>query len=142
MKRILSPAFPLFILIALLFSFSGCTEEDDIIDPINDAREAYIDEWLCQETQKSTNNTYTVTIVADPSNSAQVLIKNYMQLGVELSAYAIVTEQSISVPSQKIEGDESWTVNAFGTFTDNNTITWDYYNANQLQLKAVFTRKN
>ncbi len=132
------------ILILLMITglfMSSCTEEDEIIDPTTDARDNFTGTWLCQESTKSTDNTYPVTIVADPSNSAQVLLKNYMQLGVEIEAYAIVTESTITVPTQEIGSGESWTVSAFGTLTGENQIEFSKYNGNQLQLTAVFTRQ-
>ncbi|MBM3435798.1 MAG: hypothetical protein FJY07_06230 [Bacteroidetes bacterium] len=115
----------LYILnLAVLFvlGLQSCTE-DDLINPVDD-RQAFIGTWNVTET--CVKDAYTVTIEADPSNSAQVIINNFWLIGFqEKPPYAIVAGSSITIPNQTMCNDGSNTVSGSGLLK-NGKIEWDY----------------
>jgi hypothetical protein len=109
-------------LIAWLLLMPGCTE-DDIINPVDD-RQAFLGTWNVNETCKK--DAYSVTIEADTSNSAQVIIKNFWLIGYQEKApYAIVAGTYISIPKQFICNDNSTQVSGSGNLKNGN-IEWTY----------------
>ena len=112
--RILIPVF--------LFSILSCSEEDDV-NPSDD-RDVFIGTWNVSET--CIRDSYSVEIVADPSNSAQVLINNFWLIGFQEKApYAIVAGNSIIIPKQYICNNNENEVNGTGIF-DKNKINLTY----------------
>lgn len=84
------------LFIVLLFLFA--CEEDD---PLNfgDDRDAFLGKWNVVES--CSKDAYSVNIVKDPSNSAQVLITNFWNTGnCNEAAYAIVAGESLFIPNQ------------------------------------------
>ena len=89
------------VLIALLLS--SCLEEDtnDLVDD----RDAFLGSW--NVTESCSKDSYSVQIVKDPSNSAQVLINNFWNTGnCGNPPYGIVAGSSIYLPQQEFcDGD-------------------------------------
>lgn len=84
----------------LLFTFS-CELIDDT-DP-DDPRDSFIGNWTVNEVSSLYGTTnYSATIIYDPSNSTQVLIKNFYHFGMEIETFAITTSASITVPEQTV----------------------------------------
>lgn len=84
------------ILVTLTFLIS-CLEEDtnDLVDD----RDAFLGAW--NVTESCSKDSYSVQIVKDPSNSAQVLINNFWNTGnCGNSVYGIVAGSSVYIPNQ------------------------------------------
>ena len=103
--------------------FLSCTEETDVINPQDD-RNAFLGTWNVNET--CNRIPYQVTIIKDPTNSSQVIIKNFWLIGPDEKApYAIVAVSSIVIPQQNICNDEKTTVKGSGVL-NKNIIVWEY----------------
>jgi len=115
--------FPVFsvLLVSLLF-IPACTE-DDMLNPTDD-RDQFLGYWDVNET--CSRDSYAVQIVTDPSNSSQVLIKNFWLIGNnEKPPYAIVAGSTITIPKQLMCNNGSNEVQGSGKLK-NNKIEWDY----------------
>jgi hypothetical protein len=111
----------------ILFSsaFYACTEDDELFD-FTDDRDTFVGTWNVNETCSRDN--YSVEIVKDPSNSSQVIIRNFWLIGYqEQPPYAIIAGSTITIPTQQMCDDGSNTVSGSGTLNKNgNEITWNY----------------
>ena len=106
-----------------IFSIISCTEEEDIANPSDD-RDVFIGTWNVNET--CIRDSYSVEIVADPSNSAQILIKNFWLIGYqEKPPYAIVAGNTITIPKQFMCSNNENEVSGSGIF-NKNKIEWTY----------------
>jgi hypothetical protein len=123
--------FRFFILLALFFGFllTGC-ETTETPATGDDARDPFIGYWQFLETggYKSTKaQSYIVVISKDPSNSTQVLLKNFGNPGTQdISVIGIVTTSQIVVSEQNMTN--GWVVEGTGK-TSNPTktsMTWNY----------------
>jgi hypothetical protein len=122
-----------FLLIGLLGLIS-CEEVNT--DPDADPRAQYLGSWSCSESGVN----YTVTIGLDPSNSSQILINNFHYFGANEKAYAIATQNNLTIPTQAILSN---TVYGSGDLVNNNKITIKYYVNNQTDIdtiNAVYTK--
>lgn len=115
-----------FLLVGLTIFFNflvfpSC-KKDDGGDSV--VRDNYIGSWICQETSQSTGaSTYTVHIIAHPSNATDILIENFYNLGFPNKPYAITNGSFFTIPSQQILGN---IVEGEGTLQGDNTITMSY----------------
>ncbi len=107
----------------LVLGFLSCNPDDDIlVDPVDD-RDKFLGNWTVSETCFKSN--YTVTISADPGNSAQVLLANFGNPGPNYSpAVGLVAGGKIFVANQVI-GD-GWTINGTGNLQGTQIINWTY----------------
>lgn len=111
----------LSILVLLLLSFFAC-EPFDIPDD-TDPRDNFTGTWTANETSSLFGTTnYTVTIVNDPSNSTQVIIRNFYHFGNETETFAIPTSTTITIPEQYTANH---TVKGQGSLSKNR-IDWNY----------------
>jgi hypothetical protein len=136
MKKITALLLPTTLL--LLFVF-GCEPFDNPDD--GDPRDNFVGDWTVNEvsTLYGTTN-YSATIIYDPNNSTQVLIKNFYHFGMEIETYAIPTVSSITVPEQTIC---SASVKGTG-YLNKNTIDWTYTvddGADIDHVTATFTKQ-
>ncbi len=106
----------------LILSLNACEKDDDANDPDIDPRDKFTGAWLCTEDDKKI--AYTVNIILDPSNSSQILLKNFNLFGEDKSAYGIVTNNLVTVPSQPILNND---VYGKGNYINAKTINWEYY---------------
>lgn len=108
-----------FLLSLLIFVFSCEEENPDFADD----RDAFLGSWSV--TESCSKDSYTVQIVEDPSNSAQVLINNFWNTGnCGTSPYGIVAGNSIYLPKQYFcDGD--FQVNGDGELNKEN-VSWSY----------------
>ncbi|MBE0663037.1 MAG: hypothetical protein IH597_11285 [Bacteroidales bacterium] len=114
--------FGLFLVVSLLFCFTACEIVDD--DPDADLRDRFVGTWRFDETEVKSNQAfYNVDIAYDPSNSSQVVLTNFANVGSFHSAYGIVTEDRITIPAQTVA---SLTISGIGNLTTNSTMTWTY----------------
>lgn len=131
----MKPGFYLIFLISIVFALFIISCEETNNDPDTDPRAQYLGTWTCTEAA-----TYSVVISLDPSNSSQILIKNFHMFGSNESAYAIATSNNLTLPYQTILNN---TVNGSGTLINNNKINMKYYVNNQTDIdtiNAVYTK--
>jgi hypothetical protein len=101
----------------------SCTDEDSILDT-GDDRDAFLGTW--NVTEACSKDSYSVTIVKDPSNSTQVIIQNFWLIGYnEKPPYAIVAGSTITIPAQDICYNNSNEVSGSGSI-DKKTIELNY----------------
>ena len=130
------------LLLALLFaSLAGCISEGD--EDFSLPRDKYIGSWFCQD---SDGAGYYATISSDPTNSAQVIIKNYFNY--KGTVQAIVTEGTIVVNNQEmvmppnIQG--TYHCEGNGSLTHKNgiyTIYWRLYAANDDETTSIYIKQ-
>jgi len=113
-------------------------EDPDPADP----RDNYTGNWTVNEVSSlyGTNN-YNVSIIYDPGNSTQVLIKNFYHFGMEIETFAIATNASLTVPEQIVCNH---TVKGKGTLSTKNKIEWTYTvndGADVDNVTATFTKQ-
>jgi hypothetical protein len=89
------------LFIAVLLTSCLDEETNDLVDD----RDAFLGSW--NVTESCSKDSYSVQIVKDPSNSAQVLINNFWNTGnCGNAAYGIVAGSSIYLPQQEFcDGD-------------------------------------
>lgn len=127
-RKILSAIIILTISLTL---FTSC-ELDEGFDDID--RSDYLGSWNCSENNLKLN--YRVEIEADPSNMAQVLIKNFGDVGESSSAKALVVGSTIHVERDLVgtfwcEGEGS---------LNGDKIFWSKYNIGEEEKIATFTK--
>ncbi len=87
-------------------------------------RDAFIGTWNVNDS--CFRDAYNVSIVADPANSSQVIIKNFWQIGYnEKPPYAIVAGSTITIPKQSMLYNGSDTVSGSGSLIKDK-IKWDF----------------
>jgi hypothetical protein len=122
----------LLIISALFFS---CSPEDDANNNEPD-RDKFLGEWVVND--DCSKATYKVQISADPNNSIQVLISNFLL--TQETATAIVAGSTITVQEQTLPND--WTVSGSGVYSTNE-IDWSYnfsYTGVSEECTATFTK--
>lgn len=102
--------------------FSSCT--DNNTSPTGDDRDSFAGSWTCNEVSKQYGNaTYPVTITKYGDYDS-VTIKNFYQLGNSISALALVSGSSITIPYQDVSGG----IKVTGTgILSNSKINLTYY---------------
>ncbi|MDY0101798.1 MAG: hypothetical protein RBS07_02610 [Lentimicrobium sp.] len=106
---------------------ASCLPDEDLNPDNGDIREKFIGTWRFIETPVTRGVdavSYTVTIIYDQDNSSQVLLKNFAQVGGQYSAYGIVTNDRITIPSQEVA--QGFTVSGTGTFSGSTSMDWEY----------------
>jgi len=121
-----------------IFVFLGLNSCDKTTnDPPLDVRAQYIGSWTCTE---SPTVSYPVTISLDSTNSSQIFIHNFHLFGINEKAYAIATQNNLTLPNQAIL---SHTIHGSGDLVNNNKITLKYYVNNMTDvdtINAVYTK--
>ncbi len=113
--------FRLVVVFTLMFTVS-CTEDTDPLD-FTDDRDNFLGTWNVSES--CAKDTYTVTIVKDPGNSAQVIIQNFWHItNCSNPPYAIIAGTTLNIPTQNICND-AFEVNGSGKL-DKGKITMNY----------------
>lgn len=111
--------FAALLFIILTISFSGCTVAEDT-DLGESNIEKYIGTWNVLDQSARIN--YTVEINANPSNSAEILLHNFADLGS--TAIGLVVENSIVIDAQSMSSD--YTVNGSGSYINSDKITFNF----------------
>lgn len=114
-------------LILLVLFMASCLPDEDLNPDAGDIREEFVGTWRFTETpigRAVDAVSYTVTISYDQSNSSQVLLKNFAQVGGQFSAYGIVTNNRITIPSQEVA--QGFTVSGTGTMSESTSMDWEY----------------
>lgn len=110
--------------LTLLVFLTAC-ELDEDLDPIDtDSRDKFTGTWLFSESPAARSISYSVSVSKDPSNSSQVILKNFGNFGNSYSAYGIVTSSRIVVPSQEIY--PGMTIDGDGSMPSTNRMEWSY----------------
>ncbi len=123
------------LLLLGLWGLSSCEKTDD--DPDTDPRAQYLGTWTCSE---SPLVNYPVIVSLDSSNSSQILMHNFHLFGSGEHAYAIATQNNLTLPTQVILGN---TIYGSGDLINNNKFTMKYYVNNQTDIdtiNAVYTK--
>lgn len=118
-----------FFIFVLFSSFlTSCEPETSAPEdtPDVDPRDKFVGNWVCTETSKQNGQqTFTVGITLNPSNSSQVLISNFYLFGADEKANALITGNTITIPTQVFC---SHTISGSGFIDNSKTIiNWDYY---------------
>ncbi|MEI7595307.1 MAG: hypothetical protein WCK02_06120 [Bacteroidota bacterium] len=143
MKTVINYLLALVLFSSVLVSCEPDTVAPDASQPDTDPREVYVGNWLCTENSKlAGQQTFTVSISLNPSNSTEVLIANFYLFGNDQKARALVAGNNISIPSQSLC---NFTISGSG-YIDNNktTINWNYYVKDSQQndtCTAVYAKK-
>ncbi|HPK04683.1 MAG TPA: hypothetical protein PK908_02190 [Bacteroidales bacterium] len=115
--------YVLFIALMLVL-FPAC-ELIDVEPDTDDPRDKFIGTWKFNEDEKKKSDLafYSVLISKDPTNSAQVLLKNFGNLGNFYTTHGIVTTNRISVENQTVA---SIRIQGSGTYSSTGTMNWTY----------------
>jgi hypothetical protein len=117
----LKKLLPLF---ALTLFLASCTLDEDLGPITGDDRDKFTGTWMFSESPAARSISYSVTISNDPSNSSQVLLKNFGNMGHSYSAYGIVTSKAIYIPSQEMS--DGLFVEGNGTLISTDNMSWTY----------------
>jgi len=142
MKKNIFYIIIIFSLSTTLYSCGPGPDNDDP-QPIGDAREKFVEQWTCSEQSKLNGaSSFTVTISLNSSNSTQIYLTNFYQLGGSQKVYGIVTDNSVTLANQTVNGILVKSGN--GTITSNNNqINWNYRMDDGADIDtctAVFTK--
>ncbi|MBC8319137.1 MAG: hypothetical protein H8E34_00275, partial [Bacteroidetes bacterium] len=80
----------------------------------------YIGTWNVNDQPARLN--YTVTIVANPSNTAEILLNNFADLGS--TAVGLVVGKSVVIDNQSLSSEYS--VNGIGSFVNNTKLEFNF----------------
>ncbi len=127
--------FYLGMFLLVILAIAACTKEDIDINT-SELRKEFVGTWAVKD--ECEKMSYGVEIILDEDNSAQVVIKNYANLGIDVPA--IVGGTSIYIDNVKTEG---YIINANGKM-NGRTIAWSSYgyetDAVLTECTAVFTK--
>ncbi len=114
----------------LLFFFASCKKDDNTDPTEDDPRAKFEGTWNCKETCKKdgTYVTFAVTISKSTSNSTEILIANFNQLGSTENIRAIVTGYNFTVPQQPTS--TNYQVSGSGTMDGKKTSMSMSYSVN------------
>ncbi len=120
--------------------FAGCQKENGTT-PSSDARSAFTGNWSVQESWVKLY--YEVSISADTSSKAGVLISNFAGIGLSYKpAKALVSGNTITLDPNQTIGN-GLVVNGSGTLSGNTVIHWNYTisdGATLRQVSATYTK--
>ncbi len=123
-----------YVLILSIFIMQSCATTPDNSSVDN---EKYIGTWSVNDQNARLN--YTVTITANPSNSAEILLNNFADLN--RTAVGLVVGNSVSIDTQSL-GD-SYSVNGSGSFINSGKLEFDFSLSDGIDTEArvaIFTK--
>ena len=115
----------IFFLAALFTSsvFVACQPEEEPAPA--DARDVYVASWTLNENSSEIGaTTYTVHINKVTSNTTQVQIENFYNIGFSFKANVNIDGSSMVIPQQTYNGNQ---LHGSGTKTGANSINMTYY---------------
>lgn len=124
---------PAILLLGILLIGSCATTSDGETDDI----EKYIGTWSVSDQAARIN--YSVTINANPSNSAEILLNNFADLGT--SAVGLVIGNSVVIDEQSLGSEYS--VNGSGSFINSGKLEFNFELNDGIDKEArvaVFTK--
>ncbi len=110
---------------AILFTslFVACAPEEEPTPA--DARDLYVDSWTVNENSSQIGATsYTVHINKVTTNTTQVQIENFYNIGFSFKAKVDIDGSSMTIPLQTYNGNQ---LRGSGTKTSANAINMTYY---------------
>lgn len=125
------------LLLPAISLLSACDPDTENDPNPADPREKFLGTWTVQENKKKL--TYEVLITESPTNSSEVLISNFYNVGIK--PFAIITTSTITCPVQSFQSQQI-TINGAGTYTSGK-IYWTYYvndGADLDTINAVYSR--
>jgi hypothetical protein len=125
----------LLLITGLVITFISC--EDDLFDdPFADPVDKFLGTWKCNETEVPPDGlwVYDVVITRNPQNSTEILISNFNLQGAGERAKALVTGNSLTIPTQLI-CDDTIEIKGSGNFR-NGEITLTYTTLDGADLKS------
>ncbi|MBT3174248.1 MAG: hypothetical protein HN336_05330 [Lentimicrobiaceae bacterium] len=126
--------YPMLIAIFTL-SISSCTD-DDLMEE-DDYIQQYVGTWSVNDQPARIN--YDVTIIAKPSNSSEIIMTNFANLGT--SASALVIGNSLVIELQDL-GSE-YTVSGSGIYVNSKKLEFSFELINGIESEsrtALFSR--
>jgi len=111
------------VLLLVASLLNSCTKENPLD---TDARDKFVGNWTCNEKVNGTAmSTFTVTISKSVTvtNTTDILMANFYQLGNNFKAIAQVNGNNVTIASQNIDG---FTVSGSGSMSGTTTITLNY----------------
>jgi hypothetical protein len=115
-----------FAAIALFSAaFISCQPEEEPTPA--DARDPYVASWTVSETssQIGTVNPYTVHINKSTTNTSQILIENFYNMGFPVKATANISGSAVTISPQTFNGTNQ--LHGSGNKTGPNTIVLTYF---------------
>lgn len=106
--------------------FLTSCELDDFNLDSDDERDRIVDTWKCEENSMlfGQQTPYHSDISKSSSDSVTIYITNFYQLGFNEEIYATLTNRSIDIPKQTVDGH---VIDGFGTVASNyNSIQFTY----------------
>jgi hypothetical protein len=132
MKKI---KFKVIAFCAVVLFFSACTEDGS--SPSGDDRSAFTGNWTCSEQSKLYGPASYPVVISLIGDNDSVTIKNFYQLGNAVTAIALISGGSMTIPFQDISGGIK--VQGSGFLTNNNSkINLTYY-TNDAGVKDTVT---
>ncbi len=130
----------IFIYALIMILLPACELIED--EPGGDTRDKYTGTWRFNEDdQKKTDlSFYNVLITKDPTNSSQVLLKNFGNLGNFYTTVGIATTNRISIENQSVA---SVLIQGSGSLSTTNRMSWTYIindGADQITYTATAER--
>ena len=125
--------FPFIVLFGMVIMSSCEVISDDTSDDI----EKYYGTWHVNDEASKLN--YVVTISANPSNSAEILLDNFADLSS--SAIGLVVGNSVVVDYQSLGSDYS--VNGTGSYVNSGKLKFDFVLDDGIDSEsrtAIFTK--
>ncbi len=123
-----------FIVLFGMVIFSSCeVASDDSFDDI----EKYFGTWNVNDQASKLN--YVVTISANPSNSAEILLNNFADLNS--SAVGLVVGNSVVIDSQSL--GSAYSVNGVGSYINSGKLEFNFSLDDGIDMEsrtAIFTK--
>jgi hypothetical protein len=111
------------LLLAAAVIIPGCADEDPVTP--SDDRDKLVDGWTCNETStQAGSSTYTILISKSTTNTAEVLLENFYDIGNQHKARVSVSGNTLTIPQQLLNGNQ---LNGSGAMSGNNAFTLTYY---------------
>ena len=122
----------ILLIVILLFGSCATTPIDDIDD-----LDKYTGTWNVSDNPVRIN--YQVTITANPSNSAEILLNNFADLGS--SAVGLVIGNSVVIDNQSL--GSNYSVSGSGSYINNGKLEFNFDLNDGIDIDsrvAVFTK--
>jgi len=122
------------VVVAVLMLVPGCEKDDDTINS-DITRANYIGVWTCQENSTQYGNSvYEVQLVENKSNTNEVFIVNFFNLGNGQSAIATIKGGDLLLPQQSLS---TFSIFGDGILIGKKTLDMQYFVNNGTQEDLV-----
>jgi hypothetical protein len=113
----------LFLSVSATFGLVSCQPDEEPTPA--DPRDPFVASWTCNENSSQIGaSTYTVHINKSTTNTSQVQIENFYNIGFANKANATISGTSITINQQTYNSNQ---LHGSGTKTGANTISLTYY---------------